>query len=203
MVEKTQEMRKIEQFAQEHNVPIIMAESVEWLGTFLCDKKVHTILEIGSAIGYSALSFHHVTGATVIGVERDEQRYDEAIKNIALQQKQESIKISLDDANSEAFFETAKQHAPYDLLFIDATKRENKLFFEKFSPLVKPGGYIITDNLAFHGLASTEEEIMKLHRRIRPLVRAIIEYQDWLQTLEGYETTFVEVGDKLAITQKK
>lgn len=189
----------MEQFAEQNNVPIIMENSLVWLAHFFADKKITNILEIGSAIGYSALQFNRLTGAAIVGVERDETRHAKALENTALT---DDVTIFLDDAQSDAFFKEAANKAPYDILFIDATKRQNQLFFEKFAPLVKPGGYIITDNLAFHGLAKTEAEIANLHRRIRPMIRSIIAYSEWLETLDGYTTDFIDVGDKLAITKK-
>ncbi|MGL5042865.1 MAG: O-methyltransferase [Culicoidibacterales bacterium] len=193
-------LETIEHFAKEHKIPIIMKDSVEWLSSFLAPQRIENVLEIGSAIGYSAINFHLLTNGSVLGVEKDKERFAEAIKNIAAFDK---ITIHLDDADSPEFYEKCREKAPFDLLFIDATKRNNKHFFEKFSPLVKQNGYIITDNLDFHGLVSTEEDIKKLHRRIRPLVRSIIEYSQWLPTLPNFQTTFIDVGDRLAITKKK
>lgn len=192
----------IQDYAEKHRVPIIPQESVEWLDSFLCDKEIHNILEIGGAIGYSSLCFHKMTGANVVSVERDDERFEQAVQNLAQYDHSDAITFLHADATGEEFFELAKENAPYDLLFIDATKRENKLFFENFKQFVKTGGYIITDNINFHDLTGTEEEIMKLHRRIRPLVRSIVAYREWLPTLSDFETTFIEVGDTLAVSKK-
>ena len=201
-MEKNELFQDIRVYAEAERVPIIEQESVQWLDSFFCDKKIENILEIGGAIGYSALCFHTMTGANVYSVERDETRYNEAIKNIEHANKSAVIEMLYEDANGEAFYNFAKAHAPYDMLFIDATKRENHVFFEKFATLVKPGGYVITDNINFHDLTGTEEEIMQLHRRIRPMIRSIIAYKEWLPTLHDFETTFIPVGDTLAISKK-
>jgi len=197
--ENLQNMRK---FAENNKVPIIAAESVEWLDFFLCDKKIENILEIGGAISYSAQVFYALTGASIVSVERDDERFNIATNYLNSQKLTDVITFCHDDAASAEFFDIAVANAPYDLLFIDATKRENRLFFEKFSPLLKVGGYVITDNINFHGLTGTDEEIKKLHRRIRPLVRAIIAYRNWLPTLSTFETAFYDVGDTLAVSKK-
>lgn len=193
----------IEQYAKQHHVPIIERESIEWLDTFFHDKKVKNILEIGGAIGYSSLMFTEMTGAGVITIERDEARFEQAQQNFKTYDTNNKIKMTYDDANSEDFYQLAQQYGPYDLLFIDATKRQNQVFFEKFEQLVNHGGYIITDNLNFHGLTD-EASIQAAHRRIRPMLRAINAYKEWLRELDPdkFQTQFIEVGDTLAITKK-
>lgn len=201
---ETLELLKMMQvYANEFKVPIIEQESVQWLETFLCDKNINNILEIGGAISYSTIYFQQCTQAKVLSVEKDEIRFQKAQEFLLQYKNQQQIMFVNDDAKSDAFFKLVQDNAPYDLIFIDATKRNNQVFFEKFSPYLKTGGYIVTDNIAFHGLADESEvEIQKLHRRIRPMVRAIIAYRKWLTELEGFKTEFIDIGDVLAITQK-
>lgn len=196
-------LEEMRQYATENKVPIIEPESVQWLETFLCDKEINNILEIGGAISYSTMLFQSLTGATITSVEKDDNRYQKAQTFLQKYEPAAAITFLNDDAKSEAFFETVQANAPYDLIFIDATKRNNQYFFEKFAPYLRVGGYIITDNIDFHGLTDeSEEAIKKLHRRIRPMIRAIITYRNWLPTLNDFQTEFIHVGDTLAISRK-
>lgn len=202
MKQDAQLIEQIESYAQKQHIPIIESSSIMWLEQFLQDKPLLKILEIGAAIGYSALKFCSFSQAQIITIEKDPQRFAMAQQFIEQSSYADRIQLYLDDAQSDSFYQIVKQHAPYDLLFIDATKRKNQLFFQKFAPFVQTEGYIITDNINFRGLTQ-QSDVSSVHRRIRPMIRAISEYRSWLEQLEMYDTEFIDVGDTLAITQKK
>jgi len=196
-------LETMKEYAIMHHIPIIEEESIIWLGDFLNEKKITNILEIGGAIGYSTICLQHLTRARVLSVERDEQRYEQG--QIFLQDFSDKAAITVvnDDAKTEAVFELAQKQAPYDLLFIDATKRHNQYFFEMFASLIRVGGYIVTDNLHFRGLVSADAQtIAQLPRRVRPMVRAVIDYRAWLSEHDQFSTEFIAIGDGLAISQK-
>ena len=196
-------LKQMRAYAKENRVPIIEQESEQWLETFLLDKKIERILEIGGAISYSTILFQKLTGASILSIEKDEVRYHKAQEFLNAYENKAAITFVQDDAKSETFFERVKAQGPYDLIFIDATKRNNQYFFEKFAPFLNQDGYILTDNIDFHGIAVADEtEIKKLHRRIRPMIRAIIAYREWLPTLSDFTTEFVSVGDTIAVSHK-
>lgn len=187
-------------YALEHHVPIIDVQTRQWLATFLAHKKMTSVLEIGGAIGYSTMYLQQLTQGSVLSVERDVQRFEQAQRFLADFSERAAIMFVHGDAKDVAFLQLVEREAPYDLLFIDASKRHNQAFFELFSPFVKKGGYIITDNMQFHGLVDVAVETIP--RRLRPLVRSIQTYRHWLERQETFQTTFVPVGDMLAVSQK-
>ena len=88
----------------------------------------------------------------------------------------------------------------YDMIFIDAAKAQNIKFFEKFSPLLKPNGLIITDNVQFHG---TIVDIDVQSKNVRKMVEKIDKYNHYLSELPNFHTIFINVGDGISITRRK
>lgn len=190
------ELAKIEEYAKINNVPIMEIEGINFLTTYIRKHNIKNILEIGAAIGYSAIKMALVdSDIHVTTVERDTLRYNEAIKNIKKFNLEDRITISLDDAFN------LELDDKYDLIFIDAAKAQYTKFFLKFKENLKEDGVIITDNLNFHGLTHTTEKIES--RNIRQLVRKINNYITFLKDNEEFETTFYEIGDGVAISKRK
>ena len=155
------------------------------------------ILEVGTAIGYSAIMMCGVAeDIKVTTIERDEKRYLEAIKNIKKTGLEDRIHLIYNDALN------IKLTEKYDLIFIDAAKAQNRKFFERFENNLVENGTIITDNMKFHGLVDTEVEA-SISRNLRQLVRKIREYKVFLQENDKYETEFLDIGDGMAVSVKK
>jgi predicted O-methyltransferase YrrM len=158
----------IEQEALENFVPIIRKETQSFLKVLLMMKKPLHILEVGTAVGYSSLCFSMNDSVELIDtIERNPNMYQEAINNIQECCKEKVIKVHYGDALE---VEISKFSSDYDLLFIDAAKAQSRKFFERFSPLLKPDGIIIVDNILFHGVSVEDENIS---RNLRQLVRKI------------------------------
>ena len=186
---------KIKEYAKENNVPIMSDSGIKYLTDFIRENNIKKILEIGTAIGYSAIMMCSVDSSiTVTTIERNEKRYLEAIKNI----KRMNMEDRIDLIYNDAFDVNLKDK--FDLIFIDAAKAQNTRFFEKFENNLNNGGIIITDNMNFHGLVYKEEEIES--RNLRQLVRKIKSYKVFLEKNDKYSTTFIDVGDGIAISRK-
>ena len=186
----------IEKFAYENNVPIMQKDGIEFLTNYIKENNIKNILEIGSAIGYSAIKMALVDNdIKVTTIERDKERYDVAIQNISKFNLNERINIILGDALE------ADVNGMYDLIFIDAAKSQYIKFFEKYELNLKQGGVIVTDNLSFHGLV--EDDSKTDNRNTKQLVKKIRKYIDYLKNNENYETTFYTLGDGVAISIKK
>ncbi|MBP3766314.1 MAG: O-methyltransferase [Bacilli bacterium] len=187
---------KMEEYAIENNIPIMMKDGIEFLTNYIKENNVKNILEIGSAIGYSAIRMALVSSDIyVTTIERDETRYNEAIKNIKEANLGNQINIILDDAfNVDIDFK-------FDLIFIDAAKAQYIKFFEKFKNNLSSDGVIVSDNLKFHGLVDTTEHIES--RNVRQLVRKLKNYIDFLENNKEFETTFYDLGDGVAVSRKK
>ena len=95
-----------------------------------------------------------------------------------------------------------KLEETFDLIFIDAAKAQNIHFFELFSRNLMSGGFIITDNLKFHGLVDKKEEDIK-SKNLKGLVRKIKDYIQFLKNNHDYDTEFYDIGDGISVSTKK
>lgn len=191
------EIKEIKKYAIDNNVPIMTDEGIDFLTNFIVDKNINRVLEIGSAIGYSAIMMVLSNpNLTVTTIERDEDRYLEAVKNVKKLGLEKRINLIFNDA-----FDVEITDKNYDLVFIDAAKGQNIKFFEKFTRNLKTGGYVITDNIYFHGLVDHPETIES--RNLRQLVRKIKEYIEYLENNSDYDTEIIRLGDGISISCKK
>lgn len=196
MVEHLEDIKEIKKYAKENNIPIMMDDGIDFLTTFIIKNQIKSVLEIGTAIGYSAimmaLSNPYVT---ITSIERDEKRYLEALKNIKKLKLEDRITLIFNDALEVKLLDK------FDLVFIDAAKSQSIRFFELFSKNLNENGFIITDNLDFHGYVYKEEEIKS--RNLRQLVRKIKEYKVFLQENINYDTKFYSLGDGISVSQRR
>ena len=197
MVDNNAALEEIREYAEENNVPIMTEDGIKFLTNYIKKHNIKKILEIGAAIGYSAIMMALVDEELEITTnERDEKRYLEAVKNIKKFKLEERINLIYKDAFD------VKLDDKYDLLFIDAAKAQNIKFFEMFSKNLNPKGTIITDNMNFHGLVDKELEEIK-SRNLRALVRKLKDYAVFLQENKKYETDFLDIGDGIAISRPR
>lgn len=191
-------IRNIKDYAKKEKVPIMQDEGISFLTTFIIKNQTKNILEIGTAIGYSAIMMALCNpNVKITSIERDEKRYLEAIKNIKKLNLENRITLIFNDALN------VKLDDKYDLIFIDAAKSQNIKFFEKFEKNLDPRGYIITDNMMFHGYVEKDEKDIK-NRNLRGLVRKIKLYIEYLENHPKYKTVFHnKIGDGIAVTSLK
>lgn len=189
-------IKQIKDYADKNNVPIMMDDGIDYLTNYIFENHVVKILEIGTAIGYSAIMMCGVNPNVVVtSIERDEKRYLEAIKNIKKMNLEDRIILIYNDA-----FEVNLKEK-YDLIFIDAAKAQNIKFFEKFENNLIEDGTIITDNMNFHGLVDKEESEIE-SRNLRQLVRKVKNYKEFLKNNENYKTVFLDIGDGIAVSRR-
>ena len=189
-------IRVIEEYAKENNVPIMMKDGIEFLTQYIKENNVKTILEIGSAIGYSAIRMALVDkDIEVTTIERDTNRFNEAVKNI----KEFNLENQIEIINADALeYTTDKQ---FDLIFIDAAKAQYIKFFEKYKTNLKQNGTIISDNLDFHGLVKNPE--LTSNRNTKQLVRKINTYIEFLKENKEFKTEFISLGDGIGISKRQ
>lgn len=193
-------LEKLREKAIVDNIPIMQTEGL----TFMCDKlnecQASSVLEIGSAIGYSAIYMaSHVEGLKIDTIERDEVRHLQAKQNVS--DFNLNDRITLHFADALEFDESLLKHAPYDLLFIDAAKAQYQKFFEKYVGYVKDDGMILVDNLDFHGMIFDIERIN--NRNTKQLVKKIKRFKEWILNNENYESEYYPVGDGIVLIRKK
>ena len=189
---------EMEEYAKEHNVPIIEKESIAFLMKFIKQHDIKNVLEIGSAIGYSGILMASSSrDVKVTTIERDETNYMEALKNVKKCGFEGKVTVVFQDALELNLAEGTE----YDLIFIDAAKGQYKKFFEKYKYFLAPGGAIITDNLKFHGYVGKSDKIGS--KNLRQLVGKIEGYIDFLKTNEEFDTEFLNIGDGLSVSVRK
>ena len=192
----TDEVKQIKKYAIDENIPIMQDDGIDFLTTFIIKNKINTVLEIGTAIGYSAIKMALANpNLKIISIERDEKRYLEAVKNIKKLQLDDRITLIFKDALE------VKLDEKFDLIFIDAAKSQSINFFEQFEKNLNENGYIITDNLNFHGFVDKKEDEIK-SKNLRALVRKIKDYKVYLQENKRYNTIFYEIGDGISLSKK-
>lgn len=188
---------EMEQYAEEHFVPIMQLQAIEVLLQILRIQKPSTILEIGTAIGYSALRMAEaLPHSKIVTIERDEERAELAKQYIAKANCEHQISLIVGDA-----LEVEMEQNSFDALFIDAAKGQYLKFFEKYSPLVPSGGVIYIDNMYMHGLSDLQLD--KVPKRKKTMVRKLKEFTEWIINHPDYESTFFPVGDGLLICIKR
>ena len=189
-------IEKIEKYAKENSVPIMLPDGIEYLCNFIRSNNIKSILEIGTAIGYSAIKMALVNeDINITTIERDKVRYDMAINNIKDMNLDNRINAIYGDAMD------VEVDGLYDLIFIDASKGHSIDFFNKYSKNLSSYGVIITDNLSFHGLV--ENESLAVTKNQRGLVRKIKNFIEFLDNNNDFITTYVNVGDKISISKRK
>ena len=187
----------MERFAEANNVPIIEHDSIEFIIKYIKMSNVKKILELGTAIGYSAIMMATASDdVEITTIERDEKKYREAVKNV----NRAGFDKRIESVYNDALDVNLAGHK-YDLIFIDAAKGQYIKFFEKFENYLNPGGVIITDNLKFHGLVKNKDQIES--RNVRGLVTKIEKYIDFLKENEAYITKFYDIGDGLSVSFRK
>lgn len=184
-------LNEIKTYAINNNVPIIMDEGLEFIINEIKKRNIKKVLEIGTAIGYSAISFA-MEGCFVVSIERDLSMYNEAINNISRMELNNKIQVIHADAltyeiNDEKF----------DLIFIDAAKAQYEKFFNKYSKNLNNNGIIICDNLNFHNL-----DINKVSRSTKALIKKINNFKTFLINNQHYKTNFYNVGDGMSVSEK-
>jgi predicted O-methyltransferase YrrM len=192
-------LTEMEQYAQEHNVPIMDIVGMEALLQFLRMKQPKTILEIGTAIGYSAIRMASaIPNVKIVTIERDEKRYSDALSFIKRAELEEQITVIFGDA-LEVLEDVQKNHS-FDSIFIDAAKGQYEKFFTMSLHCLNENGMIISDNVLFRGLVASIEEAEKRHKN---MIKKINTYNETIMEHPQFNTMILPIGDGIAISLKK
>ncbi len=189
-------LKEIEKYAEENNVPIMQKKGINFLCKFIEKNEIKIILEIGTAIGYSSIKMALVNkDINIVSIERDQDKYIEALKNIKKMKLEKRITLILGDALN------INLDGKFDMLFIDAAKSQYTKFFKKYEKNLKEDGVIVSDNMSFHGLTDEVDKIE--NKNLRQLVTKINKYKEFLINNKKYTTKFYKIGDGIAITYRK
>ncbi len=190
------ELQKIKQDALTNHIPIIMDDTLEVVDQILTEKKPNRILEIGTAVGYSAICFSEYLqeGGRIDTIERDEERVKQAKENIK--------KVGISENKIKIYFGDAVEILPqlnekYDIVFIDAAKGKYPFFLNQALRMIKDGGVILADNILYKGYVMSD---YNKHKQ-RTAVRNLREYIAEVTENKNLKTEILEVGDGLAISK--
>lgn len=192
-----EELQKIKQKALEEHIPIIMDDTLEVVDKILKEVKPTKILEIGTAVGYSAMCFSEYLqeGGRIDTIERDEERIAEAkinIKNVGVEDK-----IKIYEGDAVEILPTLDEK--YDVVFIDAAKGKYPFFLKEALRMIKTTGIILADNILYKGYVMSD---YNKHKQ-RTAVRNLREYIKEVTENPNIETEILEVGDGLAVSKIK
>lgn len=189
------ELQKIKEKALEEHIPIIMDDTLEVIQKILIEAKPSKILEIGTAVGYSAICFSEFLSedGKIDTIERELDRVKQARENIKLTEVEDKINIYEGDAVE--ILPTLNEK--YDIVFIDAAKGKYPFFLKEAMRMIKKGGIIIADNVLYKGYVMGD---YNKHKQ-RTAVRNLREYIKEITENENIETQILEVGDGLAISK--
>ena len=191
-----EELNKLKDYATENSVPIMFDEGIEFIVNYIKENDVRFILEIGTAIGYSAIKFAQINPEIrIFTIEYDIERYQKAVENITKLNLDDQITVFLGDALKFDFTEK------FDLIFIDGAKSQYINFFEKYKNNLSENGVFISDNLFFHGMVD-DISLTQNYSTIK-LIRKLKRYIDFLKANTEFETTFYQIGDGVAVSRKK
>ena len=191
------ELEKIKQKALEEHIPIIMDDTLEVIEKELKNNPPKRILEIGTAVGYSAMCFSEflTKDGKIDTIERDEERIKQAkinIKNVGVEEK-----INIYEGDAVEILPTLNEK--YDMVFIDAAKGKYPFFLKESLRMINPNGIIFADNILYKGYVMSD---YNKHKQ-RTAVRNLREYIKEVSENPNLETEILEVGDGLAISRIK
>ena len=196
--ERSGHIAEMEQFAKENDVPISQPESIRFVEVIHKIANAKKILELGTAIGYSAIRMTQACGAEVVTVELSEEMAKEAEKNFSRAGVGEKVTLIKGDARQ--VLKDMEGEEVFDVIFVDAAKGQYMEFFEHCERLLKKGGVLISDNVLYKGMTATDELVV---RRKITIVRRLRKYLEMLKQNKGFSTALLPIGDGVALSFKE
>lgn len=196
-MEKEEILKKIKEEALENHVPIVEDEPLKVIETILKLKRPNRILEVGTAVGYSAINFSkYLCGenSKLKTIELKESMYNKALENITAMGLNDKIEAM--NADATEYMKNIPDEEQYDVVFIDAAKGQYLVFLEEAIRLTKVGGVIIADNMLYRGRTLSDYNDHK-HRTATNRLR---EYLVVMEEDERLDSTLIKIGDGLAIS---
>lgn len=197
--DSSQLIQTLEAYAHENDVPIIEVEVKKLLEVLIKTSNIKSVLEVGTAIGYSSLIFTRAMNydGYVKSFEINKDMHEKAKENIKSFEKEVGREVSIDLILSDAKVALEKEERIYDMVFIDAAKGHYQKFFDQIEGNLRKGSIIVSDNVLFKGMIATDEYVK---RRKITIVKRMRKYIDFLMNHEKLTTTVIPIGDGVAIS---
>ena len=195
----TAQLMNLREKAEKERVPIILRETESFLRVLLGIVKPKRILEIGCAVGYSAMFFAEATKGKVVTIEKSEEMYREALSNISKMGYSDYVSAYLGDGEEVIKSLIEKNTPAFDIIFIDAAKSHYKRFFEASRGLCTRDTIIISDNVLFKG--RTASDIYDPTGKYKTNIKKMREYVDFISHDSSLDNVIISCGDGLSITR--
>lgn len=191
-------LRELEEYAEKNSVPIVQPETAKFLETLMCLKRPLRILEVGCAIGYSAILMaqYLAEGGSITTLEWDAEICEIARKNIEKAGLSDKIKVVCGDAKDVLPTLTGE----YDVIFLDGPKAHYIYMLNDCIRLLKRGGMLISDNILYKGMIADDEHVIRRKITIVKRLRRFISAQ---MQREELETAILPLGDGVTVSVKK
>ena len=192
-------LTELERYAKETNVPVIRPQMQSFLKVLLSVHRPERILEVGTAVGFSAILMAQNTDDTcqITTIEKYEKRIPEARENFRLAGLGNRITL----LEGDALEVMGRLSEPYDMVFMDAAKGQYIHFLPEALRLLRTGGILVSDNVLQDG--DIIESHYAVERRNRTIYKRMREYLYVLKHTQGLLTSIVPVGDGAAVTVKQ
>lgn len=189
-------LEKLKQISNENHIPIIKDDGCDFLTSFCKEHNFKNILEIGTAVGYSgSFMLNNTTGSHLTTVEINESNFNIAKKTFETLNLSDRVIQILGDAK-----EVIKNlNCEYDFIFLDGPKGQYLAYYEDLLKLLKSGGFILVDNVYFHGLVRGQEFVK---HKLRTLVVNLRKFIEVIKNDERVETQILDIGDGIAVIKK-
>ncbi|MDO4619881.1 MAG: O-methyltransferase [Lachnospiraceae bacterium] len=190
-------LTEIEENALKEEVPVIRKGTQGLLRVLMEIKKPERILEVGTAVGFSALLMLHYSKASVVTIENYDKRIPKAKENFKRAGMQD--RVTLLEGDAQKILPTMDDS--FDVIFLDAAKGQYSTYYPDLMRMLKPGGILISDNVLQEG--SILDSRFASERRDRTIHKRIREYLQTISTDPELETTILPVGDGTAVSVRK
>lgn len=187
---------ELEDFAKEYSVPISQPETMRLLEVLIRIGRIKSVLEVGCAIGYSAISMINAGCEKIDTIELSADAARVAGENFKKAGMEDKITLHFGDAKDVL----PQMEGEYDMIFMDAAKAQYQEFFPNCMRLLKSGGVLVSDNVLYKGMTATDELVV---RRKITIVKRLRKYLEMISSIPELETTILPIGDGVAISYKK
>lgn len=193
-------LHELEEYARENSVPIVEPETARFLSVMTKIIRPSKILEIGCAIGYSAILMAEglAENGKITTLEYSSDMVALARKNIATAKL--SDKIEVVEADAKEYLSIIKDDSSFDLIFLDGPKAHYIYMLDECVRLLRPGGIIISDNVLYKGMTADDNHVI---RRKITIVKRLRKYIDALMAHDRLETSLIPLGDGVTVSLKK
>ncbi|MDU5503713.1 MAG: O-methyltransferase [Anaerococcus vaginalis] len=184
----------VRNYGIENNIPIMKLETKEFLKTLISMSKPKSILEIGTAIGYSSLLFSKYSNARITSIEKNSKMAEIAKSNFSKYNK----KINLINMDAKKALNNFNQG--FDFVFIDANKSQYEYYFNKSLELLNKNGLIVCDNILFRGEITNDNIVNKRHIT---MVKKLRKFLSYITNLDDYVTSIIPIGDGISLSTRR